>query len=142
MITKKEYIKLQEWLNKDCNPNYQYLCKDYNELYLNYEKSYEDYKYIRRPFEPSKNFTDVWTFNILGVKESLGKHPTQKPLAIIKRIIETSSREGDIVLDCFMGSGTTAKASYELYRKFIGCDINQEYVNLTNGRLKQKVLTW
>lgn len=115
--------------------SYEELEKEYNELRRKYEQ-------LRRPFNPEKNFTDVWTFNIMGGKESFGKHPTQKPLAIIKRIIKTSSKEGDIILDCFIGSGTTAKASKELKRNFIGCDNKQEYVDLTNKRLQQEVLTW
>jgi site-specific DNA-methyltransferase (adenine-specific) len=105
-----------------------------------YEELRQEYEELRRPFNPSENFTDVWTFNIMGGKESFGKHPTQKPIAIIKRIIKTSSKEGDVVLDCFMGSGTTAKASKELQRNFIGCDNRQDYVDLTNKRLQQSTL--
>ena len=48
---------------------------------------------------------------------------TQKPKALLQRIIETSSNKGDIVADFFMGSGTTGEVALELGRKFIGCDI-------------------
>jgi len=131
--TKEIYQKLQTINNEVFKKEYEVFKKEYEVFKKEYEEK-------RRYFNPSKNFTDVWTFNIMGGKESLGKHPTQKPIAIIKRIIRTSSKEGDIVLDCFMGSGTTAKASKELRRKFIGCDNNKEYVNLTNKRLQQEVL--
>ena len=54
-------------------------------------------------------------------------HPTQKPLDLIKALIEKHSNEGDIVLDCFSGSGTTAVACLETNRKFIGCELSEEY---------------
>lgn len=76
----------------------------------------------------------------MGGKESLGIHPTQKPLRIMERIIKTSSKEGNIVLDCFMGSGTTAVACKQLNRNFIGFEINPEYVKIANKRLAQEVL--
>ena len=127
IITKEQYLKIREYLNGE------YLKKEYEDL----KKEYED---LRRYFNPKENFTDVWTFNIMGGKESLGVHPTQKPLAIIKRIIATSSKEGDIIVDCFSGTGTTALACKQLNRNFICCDNNQEYVDLANKRLEQSKL--
>jgi len=62
-------------------------------------------------------------------------HPTQKPLSILKKLIEVSSKEGDTVLDPFMGIGSTAVACKELKRNFIGCEINQKYVELSIERL-------
>jgi DNA modification methylase len=56
---------------------------------------------------------------------------------MIKRIIKASSNKGDVVLDLFMGSGTTALACKELNRNFLGCDINSEYVEYSMERLKQ-----
>jgi site-specific DNA-methyltransferase (adenine-specific) len=145
IITKEQYEKIRGYLNRNkddeyLKKDYEYLKKDYEDLKKDYEDLKKDYEDLRRPFNPDSNFTDVWTFNIMGGKESLGKHPTQKPIKIIKRIIKTSSKEGDVILDCFMGSGTTAKASKELKRNFIGCDNKQEYVDLTNKRLQQEVL--
>jgi len=120
IITKEQYLKIREYLNGE------YLKKEYEDL--------------RRYFNPKENFTDVWTFNIMGGKESLGVHPTQKPLAIIKRIIATSSKEGDIIVDCFSGTGTTALACKQLNRNFICCDNYQEYVDLAKKRLEQNTL--
>lgn len=54
-------------------------------------------------------------------------HPTQKPLALIESLIVKHSNEGDLVCDCFAGSGTTAVASYNTNRNFIGCEISKEY---------------
>jgi len=67
-------------------------------------------------------------------------HPTQKPLSQIKGFIEILSNPNDIVLDCFMGSGTTAVACKQLGRNFIGFEINPEYVKIANKRLAQEVL--
>lgn len=54
-------------------------------------------------------------------------HPTEKPLDIVERLVRNSSKEGDLVLDCFSGSGTTAHACKISNRKFIGSEINAEY---------------
>jgi DNA modification methylase len=72
------------------------------------------------------------------LKGSDGKasHPTQKPLSILKKLILTSSKPGDIVLDVFMGVGSTAVACKETGRNFLGCEINQNYVALANKRLE------
>ncbi|MCF7859927.1 MAG: site-specific DNA-methyltransferase [Candidatus Cloacimonetes bacterium] len=64
-------------------------------------------------------------------------HPTQKPLAILKKLIEVSSNEGDVVLDPFMGVGSTAVACKELGRNFLGCELDERYVKLANIRLIQ-----
>lgn len=63
------------------------------------------------------------------------KHPTIKPLEIIKNLIINSSNEGDVVLDCFSGSGTTCVAAKELGRQFIGFEINEEYHQISVDRL-------
>lgn len=63
-------------------------------------------------------------------------HPTTKPLEMIERIIKASSNENDLVLDCFVGSGTTAFASKKLNRKFICNDLSEEYVKYAKKMLK------
>lgn len=65
------------------------------------------------------------------------EHPTQKPLEILKWIIKSSSKKNDIVLDCFMGSGTTAVACRELQRNFIGCELDKEYFKMAKKRLEK-----
>ena len=62
-------------------------------------------------------------------------HPTVKPLSIIRNLVENSSKEGALVLDPFMGSGTTAVACRELKRNFIGFEINPEYHAASQKRL-------
>lgn len=63
------------------------------------------------------------------------KHPTIKPLALIKKLIQNSSDKGDIILDCFSGSGTTCVAAKELNRRFIGIEIDPEYHKISMDRL-------
>ena len=74
-----------------------------------------------------KTPTDVWWHTIVSPtgKEKTG-YPTQKPLGILKRILQASSRPGDTVLDFFAGSGTTGEAAHQLGRKFILIDNNQQ----------------
>lgn len=67
-------------------------------------------------------------------------HPTQKPTTLIKMILNDFSKQDDIVLDCFVGSGSTLVACKELSRKFIGIEISEEYCKIANERLRQEML--
>ena len=64
------------------------------------------------------------------------KHPTEKNLGLVERFVKISSNENDIVLDPFIGSGTTAIACLKLNRKFIGIEKEEEYVKIANARIK------
>lgn len=64
-------------------------------------------------------------------------HPTQKPVKLFRDILKDYSEEGDIIMDCFMGSGTTAVACKELGRQFLGFELEQKYVDIANKRLQQ-----
>lgn len=64
-------------------------------------------------------------------------HPTQKPVELIKELIEIHSREGDLVLDCFAGSGTTALASFNSGRNFVGCELDAVYHEKSVNRLRK-----
>jgi len=63
-------------------------------------------------------------------------HPTQKPLELVKKIIKISSNESDIILDPFLGSGTTVVACKELGRKYIGIEINPKYCEIARRRIR------
>lgn len=67
-------------------------------------------------------------------------YPTQKPLKILRKLISITTKEGDIVLDAFCGSGSTCLACKQTNRKYIGIDINPKAVNIANKRLSQEVL--
>ncbi len=83
-----------------------------------------------------KQMKDVWTGPLTPQKEKgFGKHPTQKPLYLLERIIRCSSDEGDIVLDPFCGSSTTGVASVRLKRNYIGIDNELDYIGLSIRRL-------
>lgn len=62
-------------------------------------------------------------------------HPTQKPLKLIKDLIEKHSKDGDVILDCFAGSGTTGVAAKELNRDYILIEREEEYIQIINSRL-------
>lgn len=70
-----------------------------------------------------------------------GLHPTQKPLALFEYMVRTYSNENDLIIDCFVGSGTTAVACKKLGRNFICCDNNPDYVEIANKRLVQQSVT-
>ena len=74
---------------------------------------------------------DIW----LGMKDPSGVYPTEKNGILLERIIKASSNPGDIVFDCFMGSGTTQAVAMKLGRRFIGADINLGAVQITTKRL-------
>jgi site-specific DNA-methyltransferase (adenine-specific) len=77
----------------------------------------------------------VWTMTAPGSAEKAeGRHPTQKPLALLERIVIASSRPGDVVVDPFNGSGTTGLAALRLGRRYIGIDSNLEFLELTRRR--------
>jgi site-specific DNA-methyltransferase (adenine-specific) len=64
-----------------------------------------------------------------------GKHPTQKPIALMEYFIKTYSNEGDLILDPFLGSGTTGIAAKNLDRKFIGIELDPEYFAIAQERI-------
>lgn len=83
-----------------------------------------------------KQMKDVWTGTLTPPKEKVdGKHPTQKPLYLLERIMECSTNAGDMVLDPFCGSSTTGVACIKLGRKYIGIDNNVEFIELSKRRL-------
>ena len=84
--------------------------------------------------EEGKLPEDYWLIPVVAGNERNG-YATQKPKALIERIIKASSNEGDLVADFYMGSGTTCEVALELGRNFIGCDINPRAVEITLKRL-------
>lgn len=106
--------------------------------------NYEDLKKINpeKQLDGSlKQMRDVWPLPLVQGKERLrGKdgralHPTQKPEEMLKRIILASSNKEDIVLDPFLGSGTTAAVAKKLHRKWIGIEKEKKYTQMAKKRL-------
>lgn len=83
-----------------------------------------------------KQMRNMWDIPMTPVSErKLGKHPSQKPIELIERLILASTNENDLIIDPFVGSGTLPVVAKIHGRKFIGIDNNEEYVNLSNKRL-------
>ena len=90
---------------------------------------------VMKELNGGKQMKDVWESSLTKPSEKkYGKHPTQKPMAILERIILASTDEGDLVLDPFNGSGTTGIVANKLKRKYIGIDTEKEYLDLTIKR--------
>lgn len=94
------------------------------------------YSKISQTFHTQLGITDVWDdIKFYGEKERF--HPTQKPLDLITRLVLTSSDPDDIVLDPFMGSGTTAEACISSGRNYIGYEVDEDYYKKSLERLKR-----
>jgi site-specific DNA-methyltransferase (adenine-specific) len=87
-----------------------------------------------------KQMRSVWALGTPKLDEkTFGKHPTQKPMALLERIVLAASNKGDIILDPFTGSSTTGLAAVKHGRKFIGVDLEKDYLELSKKRYnKQK----
>ncbi len=120
--------------NTPSREQYEKIC----EAFLSTGKidSMPPYEDVIRPFimDGSKEFTDIWTFP--SVRPYKGKHPAEKPLDMLKHAIEATSYPGDIVLDCFAGSGSTAMAAASLGRKSVSIEIEEKWVEAIATRLK------
>jgi site-specific DNA-methyltransferase (adenine-specific) len=82
---------------------------------------------------------DVWEFSHVHYSNpERVAHPTQKPLALMERIIKASTNKEGIVLDPFVGSGSTCLAANALGRKWVGIDVNPDYIKMADSRLKQE----
>jgi len=86
-----------------------------------------------------KNPSDVWKIPLVsGNSLERTDHPAQYPEKMIERIVKAVTNENDIVLDPFIGSGTTASVCLDLNRKYIGYETQKEYIDIANKRLKSK----
>src|SRR5438309_2150662 len=73
-------------------------------------------------------FTEPW-------EKRFGKHPTQKPVALLERILRAATNEGDLVLDPFAGSATTLLTAFRLQRHALGCELSAEFLTLSLRRI-------
>lgn len=89
-----------------------------------------------------KNPTDVWKISMVsGNSPERTTHPAQYPEELIERIIKVGTNYGDLVLDPFMGSGTTAVVAKKLGRQYVGYELEPEYIKIAEKRLKDEVPT-
>lgn len=143
---KKHDNILRVTKTNECTFNIQY--EDYEQGTINrfnmiepetgrkYKITYRDGKEYKTYMGEGKPMEDVWEIPIVMKNATQNTdYPTQKPEELLERIIKTSSNPGDIVFDCFMGSGTTQAVAYKLNRRFIGADINLGSVQISTKRL-------
>ena len=137
--TAEAYGWLRTLFNERGNGSGPYLRREYEDLRREYEDLRREYEDLRRPFAVTADvpYTDVWDFPTVNAYP--GKHPCEKPLAMMEHIIRTSSREGAVVLDCFMGSGVTLEACRNLGRNGIGVDLDEHWWGEACRRVEQAV---
>jgi len=105
--------------------------------------NYEEMKRLdNSPFDgPGRQMKSIWAIPPPGKEEkTFGKHPTQKPIRLLDRIIRASTVEGDLILDPFIGSGTTAIAAASNGRACVGIEIEQDYLALAALRLEEAAM--
>jgi site-specific DNA-methyltransferase (adenine-specific) len=104
----------------------------------NIKKAKHTFNYsLMKELNDNKQLKDVWEFPIISKKEKqFGYHPTQKPLILLERIILASTNENDIILDPFTGTSTTGIAAVKHNRKFIGIDLDKEYLEISEKRYR------
>ena len=116
--------------------NYQWLQRLFNARDGGSDYLRQDYENLRqRPFYATieRPFTDVWNF--APVQNYPGKHPCEKPIDLLQHVIATSTRPGDLVLDCFAGTGSAGVAAVSLGRRFIGVELSAHYCDTARRRL-------
>ena len=118
----------------------------FNKDYVPYPPDYE--RWGGRPKGQGLPIEDVWgvfpqegvtSLQVVSFSQELTDYPTQKPEGLLERIIKASSKPNDLVLDCFVGSGTSVAAAQNLGRRWIACDINKGAIQTTSKRL-QKII--
>jgi site-specific DNA-methyltransferase (adenine-specific) len=98
------------------------------------KKYYFDYETAKK-INGGKQMRNLWRINAQRHKT---KHPTEKPEELLERIIKIGSKEGDLILDPFMGSGTTGVVAKRLNRNFIGIELNKEYFEIARKRIENE----
>lgn len=144
--SEPDYLKLQDLFKRVAeeklskNP----LDREHAELVMQqatlrreYHELAEQYQLLRRPFTVTVDvpYTDVWNYS--SVQYYPGKHPCEKPAEMMEHIINSSSREGDVVADFFMGSGATVKAALKLNRRVIGVELETDRFEQTKLEIEQ-----
>ena len=131
------YWKTTQWY-MPTPKTYQQLIDVFNidkwEGFREYESLRQEYESLRYTHNLDKNHNNVWR----SQERNNGKqHPTQKPIDLMERIVKTSSKEGGIILDPFMGSGTTAIACINTNRNYIGFELDKHYCDIANERIRK-----
>ena len=134
--TETVYNSLRELFNSG---NGEHLRREYEDLRREYEDLRREYEDLRRPFNMQTFTSDVLEYDSApqGTKRT---HPAAKPEPLIRQFIEMSSTPAGVILDPFMGSGTTLRAAKDLGRKAIGIELDEKYCEIAAKRMAQGVL--
>ena len=130
VITEEQYLKIRDFLNNN------YLLKPYEDLRKEYEDLRKEYEDLRRPFNNKYCCLDVIETKRHDYETIHIIHPTKKNKEITKILIETSSRENDLVYIPFGGSGTELEQCHLLNRKYIGSELEKKYCDIIEDRIK------
>ena len=131
---KEQYETMRAYLNKE--KEYEYLRKEYEELRKEYEDLRKEYEDLRYTFNLQEGYTDVWQIDFYRQEV---EHEVRKPIALMSRIIKTATKEGGLVLDPFMGSGSTGIACKKTNREFIGFELNKKCFEEAQKRITETI---
>ena len=135
MPTKEVYLTFQKWCIDNKVDAFK---KEYEELKKEYEELKKEYYSTRAYFNNvHDNFNNVWKFERHLRNGSEGGHATPKPIPLCERAIKSSCPENGLVLDVFLGSGSTMVASHQLKRKCYGMELDPKYCQVIIDRMKK-----
>lgn len=135
MPTKETY---DSWRNYCINKNINAFGKEYEEIKKEYEEIKKEYYSTRAYFNNTHdNFNNVWKFDRHIRQGDEGGHATPKPIPLCERAIKSSCPDNGLVLDFFLGSGSTMVASHQLKRKCYGMELDPKYCQVIIDRMKK-----
>lgn len=146
-LLKMGYYIINEitWVKPNAPPNMGCRCFTASQETILWVKKKKIVKHIfnytkMKELNDGKQMRSVWSISTASKKEKLfGKHPTQKPIKLLTYCILASTNEGDIILDPFMGSGTTGVAAIANNRKFIGIEKEEKFISISNKRIEYQL---
>ena len=140
--TKEHHLKIQSYCQAN---NIDAFKKEYEEIKKEYEEIKKEYEIIKKEYYSTRayfnnthdNFNNVWKFDRHLRNGSEGGHATPKPIPLCERAIKSSCPDGGLVMDVFLGSGSTMVASHQLKRKCFGMELDPKYCQVIIDRMKK-----
>jgi DNA modification methylase len=142
MPTKEVYLTFQKWCIEN---NIQAFQKEYEELKKEYEELKKEYEELKKEYYSTRayfnnihdNFNNVWKFERHLRQGDEGGHATPKPIPLCERVIKSSCPEKGLVLDAFLGSGSTMVAAHQLKRRCYGMELEPKYCQVIIDRMRK-----